>query len=160
MSGQTRRQEYKYQYKTLAVARTTFCGYGPTMSVSIPDNLLELKNLCVHASLVFDSSVSAPNRVLHWIGGGYNMDPAPANKTSDEQPRMMHISEAADANRRVDVTIDLSHLIDQLEFDTSGSFDQPSFELGMITDPTNNNSVTGALELWKVDMIYTTKGIQ
>lgn len=158
--AQTRHQEATYQYRSVAVARSIFCGYGPVLNVSIPDDLLELKNVAIHASLLFDVSVAAGNRKLHWIGGGYAVNPYPDQTVKSEQPNMIHILQSADANRRVDVTIDISHLIPLLEIDDSPTFDQPSFEVSMVTDPTGANSVTGVLEIWKVDLIYTTKGIQ
>jgi len=158
--SQTRHQEVKYQYRSVAVARTIFCGYGPHLDISVPEDLLELKNVAIHASIVFDVSVSAPNRVLHWIGGAYVVNPYPDQTVSPTQPAMIHVLESADANRRVDVTIDISHLIPQIEIDDNPTFDQPSFEVSMVTDPTGANSVTGVLEIWKVDLIYTTKGIQ
>lgn len=158
--GQTRHQEATYQYRSVAVARTIFCGYGPHLYVSIPENLLELKNVAIHASLLFDASVAAGNRKIHWIGGGYQLNPYPDQTVASEQPSMIHILQSADANRRADVTIDISHLIPQLVIDDTPTFDQPSFEVSIVTDPTGANSVTGVLEIWKVDLIYTTKGIQ
>lgn len=158
--GITRHQEAKYQYRSVAVARSIFCGYGPILGVSVPDDLLELKNVAIHASIVFDVSVASGNRKLHWIGGRYTLNPYPDQTASSEQAAMIHILQSADANRRVDVTIDISHLIPELTIDTNPTFDQPSFEVSMVTDPTGANSVTGVLEIWKVDLIYTTKGIQ
>lgn len=158
--SQTRHQEAKYQYRSIAAARTIFCGYGPHLYVSVPEDLLELKNIAIHASLLFDVSVSAPNRKLHWIGGAYQINPYPDQTVASEQPQMIYINQAADGNRRVDVTIDISHLIPLIPIDDNPTFDQPNFEVSMVTDPTGANSVTGVLEIWKVDLIYTTKGIQ
>lgn len=160
MGSQTRHQEATYQYKTVAVARSIFCGYGPHLDVSIPDNLEELKNVSIHAVLQFDNTVSAGNRKLYFIGGDYEMNTYPDQTVKAVQPAMMEVNLSADANRRIDVTVDITHLIKNLEFDLIGSFDQPSVALGMVTDKTGLNSVTGVLELWKVDLIYTTKGIQ
>jgi len=122
--SQTRHQEAKYQYRSVAVARTIFCGYGPHLDISVPEDLLELKNVAIHASIVFDVSVSAPNRVLHWIGGAYVVNPYPDQTVSSTQPAMIHVLESADANRRVDVTIDISHLIPQIEIDDNPTFDR------------------------------------
>lgn len=160
MARQSRHQEYQYQYRQVAVARTIFCGYGPSLNVSIPDNMLKLINVSLHASIVFDPSVSAPSRKLWWMGGKALYNPYPDQSLKAVQPAMMPINLLADANRRVDVTIDISHLIPLLTIDSSPTFDQPSFEVDLITDPSGSFAITGVIELWKVDYIYTTKGIQ
>lgn len=157
--SQTRHQEATYQYRSVAVARSIFCGWGPHLYVSLPEDLLELKNVAIHASLLFDVSVASGNRKIHWIGGGYETDYF-SQTVKSEQPAMVYINKSADVNRRVDVTIDISHLIPNLVIDDNPTFDQPSFEVSIVTDPTGDNSVTGVLEIWKVDLIYTTKGIQ
>lgn len=158
MPGLTRNQEYIYQYLTVAAAQLFFCGFGPRLSVNVPKNLLEIKSLCVHAILLFNATVPLSYRKLHYIGGQmvFNTE---FNGVAADQPAMIYVNRSADANRRIDITVDISHLIDKLVIDDGDSYSSAHFDLGLVTDLGNNN-VGGTLELWKVDMIYTTKGIQ
>ncbi len=161
MSGLTRNQEYKYQYRNVAVARSIFCGYGAILTVNIPDNLLELKNLALHVVLQFDVAVPSGNRKLYYIGGTYGVGAAVGSIAAPVNGNMVFVNLTADANRRIDCVIDISHLIPKLTFDSSGTFDQPSFQVSMITNyDLFAATVTGTMELWKADLIYTTKGIQ
>jgi len=159
MPGLTRNQEYIYQYLTVAAAQLFFCGFGPRLSVNVPKNLLEIKSLCVHAILLFDATVPASYRKLYYIGGEAIINTYPLTGLATDQLAMIYVNRSADANRRIDITVDISHLIDKLIIDDGDSYSSAHFDLGLVTDLGNNN-VGGTLELWKVDMIYTTKGIQ
>lgn len=161
MRTQTRNQEFKYQYKQLAVTNISFCGIGPRLNVSIPENLLDLKAIYMHAVLQFDASVASSKRKIYWAGGSYTYDyvtgvPYP---TTD---KMVNVNVSADPTTRIaDMTIDLTPLKEQLMTNALiGSFEQPSIELNLITNVDGDFSTNGKVILWKVDFVYTTTGIQ
>lgn len=156
----TRHQEYKYQYKTIAVTNAAFCGNGPRLRMSVPDDMLDVKALYMHAVLQFNSGVTSGNRVVHWIGGIYEQGldgiPHPTDET------MMHVNKQADLTTRiVDVKADLTQFKDSVSFEDAFSFDQPDIEVNILTSLSGDaGAVTGTVILWKVDLIYTTSGIQ
>ena len=71
MNSITRNQEYRYQYKATSIGSTFFCGFGPKLNFSVPDNLLDIKAIFIHAVFKFDSSVPADSRRILWAGGKY-----------------------------------------------------------------------------------------
>lgn len=161
MTALTRNQEYKYQYKTLAATNSFFCGIGPGLNVSIPDNLLDIKAIYMHAVLQFDASVASGKRKIYWAGGSYTYDvvtgiPKP---TTDN---MVNVNLLADPTTRIaDLTIDLTPLKDQLLANAVlGAYEQPSIILNLITNVDGDFATTGKVLLWKVDFVYTTTGIQ
>lgn len=164
MTSQTRNQEYKYQYKTVSIAgNTVFCGNGPTLSISIPENLLDIKAIYIHAVLLFDVGVPSGNRKIHWAGGEYP-------RTIDGIPKplegnMKYVNLAADPTTRIaDLRLDVTDLKDgfmqQLIDDEPFQFDQQKIRLNLITDVDGGFDVSGSVILWKVDFVYTTGGIQ
>lgn len=169
MSSQTRNQEYKYQYKTVAVANGFFCGIGPGISVSVPENLLDIKSIFLHAVFRFDVSVPIVDRKILWAGVNYPTVPYTYGGfvTSIPDPKngnMVEVNVPADpATRIADLRLDITHLkdaiLEELSNNTFG-FDQPFIQLKIITDMTGFNNISGDIVLWKIDFAYTTTGIQ
>lgn len=165
MSALSRNQEFKYQYKTIAVANQYFCGFGPTLSVSVPDNLLDIKAIFMHAVLRFNTAVPSGKRKVLWAGGRYPTKLVGAFSVPDpENGNLVKVDALADPTTRVvDLKLDITHLkediIAALSEDTF-SFDQPRIRLSLITDEANDFSVDGDVILWKIDFAYTTTGIQ
>lgn len=165
MSSQTRNQEYRYQYKTVAVANSYFCGYGPALSVSVPENLLDIKAIFLHAVLRFNSAVPAGRRKILWVGGSYPVKFSGNTTIPDPiNGNLVEVNVSADPSSRIaDIKIDITHLKDGLLTalaEDTFSFDQPRMKLSIITDESNGFEVDGEVILWKVDFAYTTTGIQ
>lgn len=156
---QTRNQEYKYQYKTVAAADMSFCGNGPRLNVSIPDNLLDIKAIYMHAVLRFSLSVPAGKRKIYYAGGEYPVTgsgiPIPT------EGNLYFVDKAADpVSRIVDLKLDITELKDGLMEDSPDTLDQPTMELNLITDIDGAFDSDGEVILWKIDFVYTTLGIQ
>lgn len=159
MNSRTRNQEYKYQYKTIAIANAFFCGSGPTLNIAIPDNLLDIKAIYMHAVLRFDVAVPSGNRKILWVGGKY-----PQSLSGIPNPtagNMRYVNVSADPTTRIaDLKVDITDLKDGLLSATPPIFDQPTIELNLITDMDGGFDVQGDVILWKIDFVYTTTGIQ
>lgn len=164
MSSQSRNQEFKYQYKTVANANGFFCGAGPTLSVGVPDNLLDIKAMFMHAVFKFDSSVSVPRRKIQFAGGRYIRQFKLDGSSTVTTDNMVEVNVEADPITRVaDLKLDITHLKDEIIADMNGdsqSFEQPRLALGIATDIESIGDVTGEIILWKIDFAYTTTGIQ
>lgn len=166
MSSLSRNQEFKYQYKTIAVANQYFCGYGPTLMVSVPDNLLDIKAIFMHAVLRFNPGVPSAMRKIIWAGGRYpgKIVGLSGNVPDPENGNMIKVDISAHPTTRVvDLKLDITHIkediIAALSEDTF-SFDQPRIRLSLITDESDGFNVDGEVILWKIDFAYTTTGIQ
>lgn len=160
----TRNQEYKYQYKIVSVGgEITFCGNGPTLMVSVPENLLDIKAMFMHAVLQFDNTVPSGNRKIHWAGGDYPMTLNGIPKPTEGNMKYVNLS-ADPATRIADLKLDITELkegfMKQLEDDAPFALDQQKINLNLITDIDGGFDVTGKVILWKVDFVYTTSGIQ
>lgn len=159
MNSQTRNQEYVYQYKTIAVANTFFCGNGPRLDVAIPDNLLDLKAVFMHAVLKFDASTDIAKRKIYYAGGKYPVTvdgiPIPA------EGNLRYVNKSADPTTRIaDLRVDITDLKDGLMEQDLYTFDQPTMRFSLITDADGGFDSSGEVILWKIDFVYTTKGIQ
>lgn len=164
MSILTRNQEYKYQYKIISTSGAPICGYGPSMVIAIPDNLLDIKSIYVHAIIKFDTTVAIADRKVTWIGGKfktkffndgqYNVSiPDPSSDT------MIPVNKLADPITRIaDIKIDITQLKNTIIQDSlNSSYGQPSIALNILNGPLiNSNSINGELILWKIDLVYTT----
>lgn len=164
MTSQTRNQEYKYQYKTVSVANgSAFCGNGAQLSVSVPNNLLDIKAIYMHVVLRFDTSVPSANRKIHYAGGEYPRQPNGVPIPSDGNLKYVNVS--ADpttliADLQLDITDLKDGLMQQLIDDEPYQFEQQRINLNLITDVDGGFDVSGSVILWKVDFVYTTSGIQ
>lgn len=161
MRSVTRNQEYKYQYKTVAITNYYFCGAGPRLNVSIPENLLDIKAIFLHAVLRFDASTPAAQRRIYWAGGSYSIDPITGIPKPSEDSMIFVNMQADPVTRIADLKVDLTRLKDKLiQNPLLGEHDQPSIELDLITSLTGDFVTIGDVILWKVDFVYTTTGIQ
>jgi len=151
MGGTTRHQEYRYQYKSISAKNAISCGYGATMSFNLPSDFLEAKNLYSHIRIKFDAATPVGNRKILYIG-------KPQYPPEGEQPDMVYVNLAADGNRVIDFTIDLTQIIEKLQYNEPSFGVQGYFNVGIIHPGIITNIAT--VELWKMDLVYTTTGIR
>lgn len=151
MGGTTRHQEYKYQYKNISLQNATSCGYGGTVSFNLPANTLGIKNVWAHVRIRFHASEPSGNQKILGIG--------PKTFSSDllNQPLMKQLNLTADGNRRIDFTADLTEIIKNISIEDAAFFQQGYFEIGIL-HPLLTQLAT--IEIWKIDLAYTTQGIR
>jgi len=151
MGGTTRHQEYRYQHKSISTQAALSCGYGATMSFNLPSEFLEAKNLYAHISIVFHASEPVDNRKILYIG-------QPSYPQTGPQPNMVYVNKTADANRRIDLEIDLTQIIEKLEPQAPAFSQQGYINIGILHPGILTQLAT--VELWKMDLVYTTTGIR
>jgi len=133
-----------------------------------PKDALTIERLYTHFVLQFNASIDVADRVVQSIG---IVDEIPLFDTADANyQRRIDLNLSADSNRRVDIGIDLSHLLknDNVAYE-EGGFD-PADDEGFtfveirLSDNLNvshpNYLNTGTIELWKIDALFTTVGIR
>lgn len=167
MGSQNKLQPYKYTMKTVAAGSSAgICRNRFMMYMIPPKEALTIERLYCHFVMTFDASVAAADRRIESIGIIDELRPFPITAVSNYQRRQT-VNLSADANRRVDLSIDLTHLLDHDNVAYEESvYDPASVDTGFtaveIMLPNNlvETSTVGALVLWKIDGLFTTTGIR
>jgi hypothetical protein len=77
--------------------------------------------------------------------------------------RTLDLNVAADVNRKVDLKLDLSHLLKKDNVGFRDLFEEPSGLTYVMIEPDDalvgNNNI-GTIDLWKIDAQFTTQGIR
>jgi hypothetical protein len=130
-----------------------------------PKDALTIERLFCHFVFLFDSSVAASDRVVQSVGIVDQLVPFPITATSNYQ-RRQPVNMSADANRRVDLSIDLTHLLkhDNVSYEEDAFDDGPTtgytaVEI-LLADNLREISTVGTIEIWKLDGLFTTTGIR
>ena len=133
-----------------------------------PKNALTIERLYTHFVFQFDSGVAAADRYIQSIG---IVDEIPLLIGQDANyQRREELNIQADANRRIDISMDLTHLLkkDNVAYEESG-FDPATDEgftlVEVLLSPNINQAhpsylSVGVAELWKTDGLFTTIGIR
>lgn len=167
MGSQNKLQPYKYTMKTVAAGSSAgICRNRFMMYMIPPKDALTIERLYCHFVMTFDASVAAADRKIESIGIIDELRPFPITAVANYQRRQT-VNLQADANRRVDLSIDLTHLLDHDNVGYEESvFDPSAVDTGFtaveILLPKNlqDTSTVGALVLWKIDGLFTTTGIR
>lgn len=154
--------------KTAAIGTYAVCGRRIFMYLVPPKDALTIERLYSHFVFQFNASIASADQVVQSIG---IVDEIPLLDSLDANyQRRIDLNLSADSNRRVDIGIDLSHLLktDNVAYEEAG-FD-PSDDEGFtfveirLSDNLNtshpNYLNTGTIELWKTDALFTTLGIR
>jgi hypothetical protein len=166
MGSQNKRQPYPYSLKTIAASNyTSVCLNRFFMYMVPPKDALTIERLFCHFVFRFDSGISAADQKIVSVGIVDELVPSPITATSNYQ-RRQELNVSADANRRVDLSIDLTHLLkhDNVEYQESVLDDSPDtgYTAVEILLPSSLQSTltVGVVELWKLDGLFTTTGIR
>lgn len=173
MGSQTKLQAYPYSLKTVAASEDStslatglICGNRFFMYMLPPKDALTIERLFCHFVFQFDASISSSDRVIKSIGIVDEIIPFPEGAVSNYQ-RRQDVNLQADANRRVDLSIDLTHLLNRenVGYEESG-FDPNPVTTGytlveiLLSQNIPTLTATGVVELWKIDGLFTTIGIR
>lgn len=163
MAQESKMHIYPYSLRLAALANVTFCQDKTFLYIVPPAQALTIENLFCHFKFTFDSGVAAANRVVQYIGV---CNEIPVNIASDPSYlRKYDINQAADANRKVDIKLDLSALLNREHANYREFFDDPTSDdftycIVKLADGCRGNNNAGTVNLWKLDALYTTTGIR
>lgn len=165
MGSQNKLQPYPYSLKTVLAANQAACLNRFFLYMLPPKDALTIENLFCHFVFQFDSGVAAADRVVQSIGIVDQLVPFPITAASNYQ-RRQPVNMSADANRRVDLSIDLTHLLkhDNVSYEEDAFDDGPTtgytaVEI-LLSDNLRETSTVGTIEIWKLDGLFTTTGIR
>ena len=109
MGNQNKLQPYPYSLKTAAMNSQTVCGNRIFMYLVPPKDALSIERLYTHFVMQFESAVPSGDRIIRSVG---IVDEIPLLASQDANyQRRIDLNVSADSNRRVDLGIDLSHLL-------------------------------------------------
>lgn len=128
-----------------------------------PEKALTIENMMLHLKFTFDAGVSAPNRVLQYVGIGSNY---PTSIVADPSYfRKIDLNLAADVNRKIDLLLDVSSLLKKANinyrpyFGTFVSTDY-TYLILKFADANRGVSNVGTIDLCRIDSQFTTEGIR
>lgn len=163
MSESSKHHFYHYTARSIAVAGIGWCGGKILLFIMPPEKALTIENLSIHFKATFDSGVASGQRIVKAVS---IVDDIPLlyNSNSDlNYMRTLDLNVAADVNRKVDLKLDLSHLLKKDNVGFRDLFEEPSGLTYVMIEPDNaligNNNI-GTIDLWKIDAQFTTQGIR
>ncbi len=161
MGSQNKLQAYPYSLKTVAMMNQQMCANRAFAYIVPPKDALTIERLYTHFVMQFAVAISAADQVL--LSLGIIDQYLPAIGADAHYQRRITLNKAADGSRRVDVSMDLTHLLKNTNVAYTESGDTGNgYTMVEILLPTTLQSTgsTGTIELWKIDALYTTTGIR
>lgn len=154
-------QFYRYSLKTAAIKGNVWCGDIAWLYLRPPEDAQSIESMYCRFRMRFDSGVSVGERVVEKIG----ISSSASLFLTPTYEKELELNQAADGDRYVDISIDLSSLLkkDNIRFQEDfGDFSTQDFTFVYIKLPgtLRNNLTVGTIELWKLDGMFTTKEIR
>lgn len=168
MGSGNKKQVYPYSLKTIAAGSSQLiCRNRFIMYMLPPKEALTIERLFCHFVMTFDAGIAAGNRKIDAIGiVDETSSLFPISEEANYQRRQT-VDLSADANRVVDLSIDLTHLLkhDNVRYEEVG-FDPSDIDTGFtaveikLPDALEDTSTIGVITIWKIDGLFTTTGIR
>lgn len=163
MSESSKNHFYHYTARSIAFYNTSWCGGKILLFVMPPEKALTIENLSIHFKATFDSGIASGQRIVKSVS---IVDDIPLLYDSNSDltyMRTLDLNVAADVNRKVDLKLDLSHLLKKDNVGFRDLFEEPSGLTYVMIEPDDSligNSNIGTIDLWKIDAQFTTQGIR
>lgn len=163
MSESTKNHWYLQTARSIALADRAWCGGKVLLYVIPPEKAITIENMYVHFKATFDSGVAVGSRKIKRIAI-VDKKPLFYNSNSDlNYYRYLDLNISADANRKVDIKIDISSLLkkDNAKYREAFDSDSAGGYTYVMIEPDDSLLGTiniGRIDLWKMDAQYTTLG--
>lgn len=163
MSESTKSHWYLQTARSIAMANRSWCGGKILLYVVPPEKALTIENISIHFKATFDAGIASGSRKIKRIAI-VDKQPLFYDSNSDlNYYKWMDVNIPADANRKVDIKLDLSHLLKKtnakyrefVDSDSAGGFTYVMIEPDDSLIGTIN---IGTIDLWKIDAQFTTQG--
>lgn len=161
----TKLQPYPYTLRSVNLGREyPTCSYRFFFYLVPPKNALTIENLYTRIRLTFGAGVASGDQKIVSVGIA---DQVPLLVTgTPNYERVLNVNQAADANRVVDLRLDLSALLNKSNVayqDSAGTYPSTGYtyvELLLSSNINNGHSGDAVINLWKTDALFTTTGIR
>jgi len=165
MSESSKHHFYHYTARSIALVDMAWCGGKILLYVMPPEKALTIENLYVHFKATFDSGVSSGQQIVKSISV---IDKRPQFYDSNSDAtylRTLDLNIAADVDRKVDIKVDISHLLkkDNVAFREYFSDSSQTGLTYVMIEPDDallGEINIGRIDLWKIDAQFTTQGIR
>lgn len=148
MGSSSKIQEFPYGFKTAAISNFIVCTHKYYFRLVPPQNLLEYKNMVAQIIFQFGVGTVVGDRKIVSVGvtsGDFSYT------TNPSRFKRITGNWAADVNRRVSITQDLTAMLHPT---------QDNYLEIIFSDVFASAYDFGVWELLKLDMLYTSKGIR
>ncbi len=161
-SQSTRHHHYPFTFRSCAFANSAACQDKVYLYIVPPEDAVTIERLYVHLRFTFDSSVAVGNRVVEAIGIGNELPLLIGQEPS--RYREVVLNQAADGDRKVDIRVDLTHLLEKTHAKYRDFFNDPATEdmtyvVLKLHDNLRGVLTVGTINLWKIDALFTTRAI-
>lgn len=161
----TKLQPYPYTLRMVNLYREYVpCSYRYFFYITPPRNALTIENLYTRIRLTFSAAVATANQKIVSVGIA---DQVPTSVTgTPNYEKLFTLNQAADANRVIDLRLDLSVLLNRNNVgyrESGGTYPSTGYTYVELNLSSNvNNGATGqvTINLWKIDALFTTTGIR
>ena len=163
MQEGSKKHFYPFTFRTAAISNATQCRDKALLYLVPPQDALTIENMFCHLKLTFDAGVAVGNRIVEYIGIANEVplfiedDPAYLRK--------IDLNQAADVNRKVDIKLDLTSLLNKNNANYREYFETPvtddyTYVIIKLSGNLRDTSTVGTIDLWKLDGLFTSKGIR
>lgn len=154
---------YPFSLKMAAQVNAAWCQDKAFLYLVPPQDALTIENLFCHFRFTFDAGVAAPDRVVQYIGICNEIPLSPA--TEPNYLRKIDLNQAADGSRKVNIKLDLTSLLNKGNVNYREYFETPvstdyTYVIIKLADANRGVLTVGTVDLWKVDGLFTSKGIR
>lgn len=163
MSESTKSHWFPYTSRSIALNDVTWCAGKILLYVMPPENALTIENMYVHFKATFDSGISSGNRIIKDIS---IVDKLPSLYNNDDVNyiRTQQLNITADGSRKVDIKIDITHLLKKDNVGYRELFDDNYGGLTYVMIQPDDSVIDiadiGTIDLWKLDATFTTQGVR
>lgn len=162
MSQSSKVHHYPRTQRGVSMVDEPHCQDRTYFYITPPEDAISIESLIIHLKMTFDAGIASGDRVLKSLGIGSSFPLFIASNPA--YFKELAVNQSADANRKIDVKIDLSTLLkkDNVRYrGIFGNFVTDDYTYVIIKTADNNRGVTtvATIDLCRVDAQYTTKGI-
>lgn len=162
MQQSTRNQQYPFTWRGAIAANVQACTDKMYLYLVPPDRALTIEQLYCHLRMTFDSGVASGDRVVASLGVGNELPMDASNNPSIY--KKFTLNQAADGSRKVDIRVNLTPLLTKTHVTRRSFSEDPNtgdstYVVLKFPDSLRENNNVGTINLWKLDGLFTTKGI-
>lgn len=154
---------YPFTFRTAAIVNAAWCRDKAYLYLVPPQDALTIENMFVHFKFTFDAGVASGDRKIEYIGIA-NEVPL-LIQANPSYLRKIDLNQSADVNRKLDIKLDLSSLLKKDNVRYREYFETPvttdyTYVIIKLAEALRDTGTVGTIDLWKMDGLFTSKGIR
>jgi len=163
MQEGSKKHFYPFTFRTAAISNAAWCRDKALLYLVPPQDALTIENMFCHFRFTFDAGVAVGSRIVEYIGIA-NQVPL-FIETDPTYLRKIDLNQAADGSRKVDIKLDLTSLLKKDNVRYREYFETPvttdyTYVIIKLSGNLRDITTVGTIDLWKLDGLFTSKGIR